>query len=107
MAEWCASRTTEQALAELEAARVPAGPVYTPQQALDDPQVRASGFLEEFAYPGAPAPAPLVPTPVRLADTPGGIRRRAPQLGEHTGEILAELGYAPDEVGRLRAVRVV
>ena len=107
MAEWCGSRTTEQALAELESARIPAGPVYTPQQTLDDPQVKASGFLEEVAYPGAPSPAPLVPTPVRLVDTPGEIRRRAPHLGEHTDEILAELGYSPDQVGRLRADHVV
>ena len=107
MAEWCSTKTTERALAELEAARIPAGPVYTPQQTLDDPQVKASGFLEELAYPGAPAPAPLVPTPVRLVDTPGEIRRRAPQLGEHTDEILAELGYTPDQVRRLRADHVV
>lgn len=107
MADWCASKTTEQALEELEAARVPAGPVYTPQQTLDDPQVRASGFLEEFAYPGAPVEAPLVPTPVRLVNTPGEIRRRSPELGEHTDEILAELGYTPDDVGRMRATRVV
>ena len=107
MAEWCATRTTERALSELEAVRIPAGPVYTPQETLDDPQVQASGFLQELAYPGAPAPAPLVPTPVRLLETPGEIRCRAPQLGEHTDEILAELGYRPDEVERMRAARVV
>ena len=107
MAAWCAARTTEQALGELETARVPAGPVYTPQQTLDDPQVRASEFLEQLAYPGAPVAAPLVPTPVRLVDTPGEIRRRAPELGEHTDAILAELGYTPDDVARMRAARVV
>ena len=107
MAEWCAERTTQEALSELDAARVPAGPVYTPQQALDDPHLTEAGFLEEFEYPGAPGPAPLVTTPVRLLDTPGTIRSRAPLLGEHTNEILGTLGYSEDEIVRMRAARAV
>ncbi|MDE1923518.1 MAG: CoA transferase, partial [Gammaproteobacteria bacterium] len=52
MEDWCAERTTAEALAALEAAGLPAGPVYTPQQALDDPQVAAMGFLHSIAdYP--------------------------------------------------------
>ena len=107
MAKWCAERTSEEALAELEAARVPAGPVYTPQQTLDDPHVREGGFLEELEYPGAPSPVPLVTTPVRLLGTPGRIRSRAPRLGEHTAEILGELGFETTDLERLRAARAV
>ena len=107
MARWCAERSSEEALSELAAARLPAGPVYTPQQALDDPQVREGGFLEDVPYPGAPADAPLVTTPVRLLDAPGEIRRRAPRLGEHTAEILGELGYAGSDVDRLRSAGAV
>jgi crotonobetainyl-CoA:carnitine CoA-transferase CaiB-like acyl-CoA transferase len=107
MADWCAERTTDGALSELEAARVPAGPVYTPQQALDDPQVLDGGFLMDADYPGTPSVVPLVATPVRLLGTPGEIRLRAPLLGEHTDEILTELGYSVEGVERLRAARVV
>jgi crotonobetainyl-CoA:carnitine CoA-transferase CaiB-like acyl-CoA transferase len=58
-------------------------------------------------YPGLPKPAPVADTPVRLSATPGGIRHRAPKLGEHTDEILAELGFDDAEVARLREARVV
>ena len=52
MRSWCAQRSTAQAVAELERAGIPAGPVLTPQQALDDPQVAAMGFLKSVAdYP--------------------------------------------------------
>ena len=107
LAAWCAQRSRDAAIAAFEAARIPAGPVHSPQQALDDAHVRASGILREIAFPGAPRPAPLADTPVRLSQTPGAIRGRAPLLGEHTDAILAELGYASAEVARLRAAGVV
>lgn len=108
MREWCAQRTTAEALMELERVGVPAGPVYTPQQALEDPQVGAMGFLYSLAdYPGLPRPAPVADLPVRLSATPGAITSRPPLLGEHTDAILAELGYSAAEIARLRADGVV
>ena len=64
-------------------------------------------MLKPVAYPGLPRPAPLADTPVRLSATPGGIRHRAPTLGEHTDRILGELGYGSDEIAALRDKRVV
>ena len=107
MAAWCAGRSTEQALAELDEARLPAGPVYSPQQALDDPHVRATGFMTPLDYPGMARPAPVAATPVKLSKTPGTVRHRAPTLGEHTDQILTELGYGAAEIADLREKRVV
>jgi len=107
MQKWCDARTVEQALAELEANRIPAGPVYTPQQALDDPHVREAGFLHPMDYPGADKPVPVLQEPVKLSRTPLTIRQRAPRLSEHTDQILQELGYDPAIIAKLRAERVV
>jgi crotonobetainyl-CoA:carnitine CoA-transferase CaiB-like acyl-CoA transferase len=107
MSEWTAERTTAEALAELEAARIPAGPLYTPQQALEDAHIRAAGLLRDTQYPGLARPAPLAPTPVDLSETPGSFRHRAPTLGEHTDQILGELGYSGEEIAGLRARKVV
>ncbi|MEE2775310.1 MAG: CoA transferase [Acidobacteriota bacterium] len=107
MQRWCDERTTAEVLAELDEARLPAGPVYSPQQALDDPHVQAMQFMKPVDYPGLPKPAPVADTPVRLSATPGQIRHRAPQLGEHTEEVLGELGYSSDDIASLRAEQVV
>lgn len=106
-ARWAESRTTEDALAELEKARIPAGPVLSPQQALDDPHINAMHYLHPLAFPGIPKPAPVMETPVRLSRSPGTLRGRAPLLGEHTDEILAALGYGPAEIEKFRGEGVV
>jgi crotonobetainyl-CoA:carnitine CoA-transferase CaiB-like acyl-CoA transferase len=107
MARWCETRTTEECLAALDAARIPAGPVYSPQQALDHEHVQAMKFMLPLDYPGLPRPAPVADTPVRLSETPGGIRHRAPVLGEHTDEVLAEVGYDAGAIAAMRAAGVV
>ena len=107
MNEWTGQRTTAEALAELESAKIPAGPLYTPQEALEDAHIRAAGLLVDREYPGLPRPAPLAPTPVDLSDTPGSFRHRAPTLGEHTEQILTELGYTAGAIADLRTRKVV
>ena len=105
--QWCTRRTTAEAIAELEANGLPAGPVYTPQQALDDPQVAAMGFLKDIDYPGLPRPAPVADLPLRFSVSPAGIRTAPPTLGEATEALLRELGYDAADIARLRHDRVV
>ena len=107
MERWTMERTTEEALRELEVAKIPAGPLYSPEQALEDAHIRAAGLLVDTDYPGLSRPAPLAPTPVDLSDTPGRFRHRAPTLGEHTDEILGEIGYTPDAIDALRRKGVI
>jgi crotonobetainyl-CoA:carnitine CoA-transferase CaiB-like acyl-CoA transferase len=107
LAKWCAERSTEEVLDAMEAARLPAGPVLSPQQVLEDPHIAAKGLFQETEYPGLDKPAPLMKTPVELSDTPGEIRQRAPTLGEHTVQIMQELGYSEAQIEELRKIRVV
>jgi len=107
MGQWCAERSTADALAALEAANIPAGPVYSPEQAVNDPHVRAAEILKNVDYPGLPIPAPISDTPVRFSGSDVGIRMRAPLLGEHTDVILGELGYVASEIATLRRDGVV
>ena len=107
LAAWCAQRTRAEVLKAFEIARIPAGSVLSPQETLDDAHIRASGMLRELAFPGTPHPAPVADTPIRLSETPGAIRRRAPLLGEHAAEILGEIGYSAADVERLRGAKII
>src|SRR2546430_10037415 len=100
-------RTTGRALKAGGGARIPAGPLSTPQQAVDDAHLRQAGLLADTDYPGVARRVPLAPTPVDLSDTPGRFRRRAPMLGEHTNAILGEIGYSAADIDALRRRGVV
>lgn len=107
MTAWCAERSTDAAIAELGAARIPAGPVLAPGEVLTHPQVLAAGLVEPMHYPGTPAPAPVVGAPVRLSEAPREPMTRAPQAGEHSTAILIEAGFTADEIATMAAAGVV
>ncbi|HEX8229012.1 MAG TPA: CoA transferase [Chloroflexia bacterium] len=86
-----AQRSTAEWLSLLEAAYVPAGPVNDVAQALSHPQVAAREMVHEVAHPGIGA-VKMVASPLKLSSTPPTIRRHPPLLGEHTVEVLEELG---------------
>jgi crotonobetainyl-CoA:carnitine CoA-transferase CaiB-like acyl-CoA transferase len=107
LAAWCAGRTTAEVVAAFEGAGLPAGPVLAPADVIADHHVREAGFFVPLDYPGALAPIPVTQFPVSLSATPGRVRGRAPRCGEHTADVLAELGFDDAEAARLRASGVV
>ena len=71
MQAWCDGRTKAEAMALLEAAKMPAAPLQSPQEVLEDPHVEAMGYLHRVPYPGASRPVPIIETPFRMSETPG------------------------------------
>ena len=107
MSAWCKDLTQAEAVARLEQARIPAGPVNSPRQALEDETVKAADVIHWTDYPGAPKKVPIFASPVSLSRTPPEIHRRPPLTGEHTDEVLAAIGYGAGDIAALRQRRVV
>ena len=91
---------------KLEAATVAAGPVYEFHEVFEDPQVRHLGLVAEVQQPGL-GPVRMLGFPARASATPPRIDRPAPLLGQHTAEVLGEIGIAREEIDRLARAGVI
>lgn len=100
-----AARTTDDWLALLDKADVPAMAVRTPEEVMQDPHLRAVGFLREVDHPVA-GPMTTFGVPSTWSDSQPDIRREPPLQGEHSAEVLAELGLADSEIAALFEHRV-
>ena len=83
------------------------GRVKALDEVLNDRQVNARKIIGEMKFSGSEKPVPIANTPLRLSATPSELRRSAPALGEHTDEVLSELGYTAEEIGSFRQANVV
>jgi formyl-CoA transferase len=104
--EWTRARDIAAVLQALDRAGVPAGRVYTVADIAQDPQYAAREMITRLAaFDNEMVAVPAVVP--KLSDTPGAVRVRAPKLGEHTDEVLRELGFPVDRIGRLRESGVI
>ena len=101
-----AAATAAEWVTRFEAAQVAAGPIYEFDEVFEDPQVKHLGLVAEVDQPGY-GKAKMLTFPVRASATPARICRPAPLLGEHTAEVLGELGLPKAEIERLAAAGVI
>lgn len=100
-------RTTPAWIDLLEPLDIPCGPIHDVQQVVEDPQVNARDMILQFTHPTA-GPLRMAGTPIKLTDTPGQISGIAPELGEHTDDVLTSiLNFSKQEIHKLRSQNII
>ena len=107
MSEWCAERTSKEAIMELEGSRIPVGEVLKASETLKEEHILKKGSFVKLNYPTMDKEYSVVGPAVELSENPGVIKSRSPQLGEHNEEILTGLGYSQDEITQLKSERII
>jgi formyl-CoA transferase len=102
---WTMTKTKFEAMAELNKHDIPCGPILSMEELAAEPSLRASGTVVEVDHP-LRGPYLTVGNPIKLSDSITEVKR-SPLLGEHTHEVLAELGLSESEIKSLQAQKVI
>ena len=103
--QWTMRHTKHEVMRTLMEADVPCGPILSMKEIGEEPSLRATGTVVEVDHPTR-GKYLTVGNPIKLSDSPSDVKR-SPLLGEHTDEVLAELGYGADQIAALRAEKVI
>jgi formyl-CoA transferase len=95
------TKTKFEAMDILNQFDIPCGPILSMKEIAEEPSLRATGTVVEVDHPTR-GKYLSVGNPIKMSDSPTDVRR-SPLLGEHTDEVLAQLGYAAEEVAALRS----
>jgi formyl-CoA transferase len=103
--EWTKTKTKFQVMDILNEYDIPCGPILSMKELAEEPSLRKTGTVVEVDHPTR-GKYLTVGNPIKMSDSPSDVKR-SPLLGEHTEEVLAELGYKPSQIAEMRAEKAI